>query len=408
MQPVSYCLLCQKPLQGSPTLQLGNLPPCNRFEALAKTVSTVYPISVLECQACGLIQLVNPPPVEALVPRVPWIKYNEPDAHLEAVSAKLLKRLQHNSSVYGVGPFDQPLMKSLLAKGLSCETLNLLTAEETKQKQYFPYLETLQACLGPGHLGKIAVEKGRRDLVLCRYLLEHCRDPLQALIGLRSLVTERGFALLEVPDSTKFLMQQDYSFIWEEHVCYFTESSFTKLLHRSGYKLIELLKFEGQLEDALVAIVQPLSAPLAAELAEGPQTLNLFAHYAAAFEKIGMAYRQALAAIQARGGKVAIFGAGHQAVMFMNALGLNEHISCLVDDDLNKQDYFSPGRGLPIISSAALLADAQIDTCLLAVSPRLEAKIQEKCAAFLQRGGKMYSIFPGSKMGNLLEQSICA
>ncbi len=397
MKSKLQCILCQTDLVG-PRLELGKLPPCNRFAAVPEVSTPTYPLALTECSHCSLIQLFDPPPIEALIPQVPWIRYNEPDAHLEAVTSQLLPQLKAPASVFGIGPFDQPLLKKLAAQGLTCKMLDLFALEPKRAIETFPYLETLQARLHPQPMQTLATTHGKSQLLICRYLLEHCRDPLAALDSFRPLLAENGLVLIEVPDSSKFLTRKDYSFIWEEHVCYFTAESFTRLLRQAGYRLFNLMRFEGQLEDALVALVQPLPQTAAPSPMVKEKAPSLFTPYAAAFEKVRDAYQTALAAIQAQGGKIAILGAGHQALMFMHALGLQDFVSYLVDDDANKQAYFTPGAHLPIVSSEKMLADDKINTCLLAVSPRIETKIQEKCAAFLARGGKMYSIFPGSKL----------
>lgn len=403
MKSKPKCLLCQTDLSG-PMLELGKLPPCNNFVPQPEFSTTPYPLTLSECPSCALIQLIDPPPVEALTPRVPWIRYNEPDGHLDSVSSQLREHLRSPAPIYGVGPFDQPLLNKLTAQDHRCETLDLLAAEHRNRIDSYPYLETLQGCLQLSSMQRLAQVKGRAQLVVCRYLLEHCRDPLAALASFRPLLAEDGLALIEVPDSSKFLSRKDYSFVWEEHVTYFTEATLIRLVQQSGYKLLNLLRFEGQLEDALVALVQPLPYSEAAAPLTQTKESRLFAPYAEAFSSIRKAWHQALSTVRDQGGRVAVFGAGHQAIMFINALGLQEYISYLVDDDVNKQAYLTPGSHLPIVSSAKMLADDKIDTCLLAVSPRIESKIQEKCAALLERGGKMVSIFPGSPLYQFREE----
>ncbi len=398
MKPkLAHCILCNSGLSG-PVLDLGELPPCNRFVLRPGASPSLYPLMLTECSNCSLIQLLGPPPAETFIPQVPWVRYNEPDAHLDAVSAELLPYLKTQAPVYGVGPFDQPLLKKFQEKNFPCETLDLLAAEAKNQKDSYPYLETLQARLQPALLQSLFKSKERAELLVCRYLLEHCRNPLAALDSFRSLLTENGLVLIEVPDSSKFLNRKDYSFIWEEHVCYFTEMTLGRLFDQAGYQLVKLLRFEGQLEDALVALAQPLPQGNRPARPIEHKSASLFAPYMAAFAGIRTAYQKQLAAICERGGKVAVFGAGHQAILFINALGLQDYISYFVDDDVNKQAYLSPGAHLPIVSSNKMLSDDKIDTCLLAVSPRIEGKILEKCRALLERGGKMISIFPGSNL----------
>ena len=101
---------------------------------------------------------------------------------------------------------------------------------------------------------------------------------------------------------------------------------------------------------------------------------------------------------------VALFGIGHQAVMFVNAFDLSEYVAAAVDDDPSKGGYFPPGFRVPVIPSQALLQDDRIQTCLLAVAPGIEHKIRDKLAPLAERGVQFHSIFAGVP-GSLLSGS---
>jgi len=96
------------------------------------------------------------------------------------------------------------------------------------------------------------------------------------------------------------------------------------------------------------------------------------------------------------GRKIGLLGIGHQAIMFLNALGLQGYISVMADDEPDKQGSFAPGSSSPIVSSAAMASDLEIGVWLLAVSPRAIPAIENKFAAVLARGAKMYTIFAGN------------
>jgi hypothetical protein len=231
---------------------------------------------------------------------------------------------------------------------------------------------------------------------------------------LADLATADGLVFVEVPDSSKFLAARDYSFIWEEHVSYFTEDTLIGLLERSGCSIVALWRYPGQLEDALVAVVRPVLADQRRRQALRPSipdisgASDIFDAYVEAFPKVRAAYADALAIERRSGRSVAIFGAGHQSIMFVNALQLEGDIAVMVDDDPRKQGYFVPGTAIPIVSFQAMLADPDLVLCLLGVSPRAEAKVMEKCAGFSARGGRFFSLFPGSDLGTLVDHRLCA
>jgi SAM-dependent methyltransferase len=393
------CKLCGNALRTS-ALALGPLPPCNRFGAQPGLAET-HDLTVTACGHCGFVQLSEYPPASAIVPRVPWIRYNEPEAHLDVVVQRIRPLISKGGTALGIGPFDPPLLERLTASGLSATALDILAEGHAPLPGTYPYLETLQQHLRPDPLASLADSAGTADLIVCRYLLEHSVDPVQSLIGLKCLLKPQGLLVIEVPDSSKFLLRKDYSFLWEEHICYFTEDTLARMASRAGYEVVMLLRIDGLLEDLLIAVLRRGKADV--PLAPVPAgALETFAAFRSEFAGTRAAYCREFDRIAAEGGQIAVFGAGHQAIMFVNALGLGDRIALFVDDDPKKAGMYVPGQTRPIVGSNAILDDPAISTCLLATSPRIADKISQKLERFLDRGGRLYSIYPDAGMATLI------
>ena len=129
---------------------------------------------------------------------------------------------------------------------------------------------------------------------------------------------------------------------------------------------------------------------MAEELAQGRQ-------YAAMLPAVREAWRQALAGEHAAGRQVALLGAGHLAIMFLNLLELRSEIDFVVDDDPAKCGWYLPGSRLPVYPSDALYA-RPVRLCLMSVAPENESKVQQRHRRFLELGGRLVSIFPGSDL----------
>lgn len=402
----TLCLQCKSPLSNKLSLSLGELPACNRFERQIPTDSDKYPLSISACPVCGLIQLSEHPPVDFVCPRVAWIKYNEPSAHLSQVSKQLLRLLpQDRAHVVGIGPFDAPLLDKLAPNIRSKVTLDV-AAVLRNQENHFPYLESIQELLRSEPLSRFAMRTAQADLVSCRYLLEHSHAPIESLMALRQLLKPSGYLLIEVPDSKKFLAASDYSFIWEEHICYFTETTFHACARRAGYSVVTCYRYEGALEDALVFVLRDEgSVDFEKTGSMNSSEIILFERYINNFGSVRARYQEVFKEIRDRAGKVALFGAGHQSIMFINILGLQDKIAFVIDDAPEKQAYLIPGTSIPIVPSSRLMEDPSIEICLLGVNPTMEEKIRAQCTAFLGRGGKMYPIFPGASSDKLIDYS---
>jgi hypothetical protein len=381
------CRLCGQPVR-TPALCLGRLPLCNRFARTAK-VDTLVDLDVVECETCQLVQLREPPPVDALVPTLPWIRYREPEGHLDTLVETVLAIRPQARSALGTGPFEQPLLSRLAARGLASAALEL---DAPVGKGCYPYLESWQASLSAPRLTEIATQRGTFDLVSCRYIVEHSPAPVASLAALKSLLSLDGLLLIEVPDSSKFLAAHDYCFLWEEHSSYFVEDTLRRLAERAGYRVVSLLRYPGALEDALVAVLEAVQSPCAPFQAHGASALfqAYRDHFAATREGLRAKLDRAAGPAKDR---VALFGIGHQAIMFVNAFGIAADIALAVDDDPDKAGFFPPGFQVPVVSSERLLQDARIQTCLFAVAPHIQAKVRAKLAPLTGRGVEFRSIY---------------
>lgn len=373
------CRICGSALD-APRLRLGDLPPCNRFEPVARKIET-HPLTLAGCKACGFIQLIAPMPIEMVTPRVPWIRYNEPEGHLDDLVERTIAALGGPAKLaFGAGPFEQPLHTRLTARGVASE---IAIAPPPPA-----YLETWQHGIESGDLAS----SRSADIVSCRYILEHCHDPRLALRQLAALSAPGGLLLIEVPDSAKFLKAGDYAFPWEEHISYFTEESLLGLSEAAGFKVEALFRYPGQLEDALIVLLRSTDVARA----PGKRSPDLFSSYRDGFAPLKARVRRKVEALAGPDrDRIALFGVGHQAIMFANALEIADLIGLVVDDDVDKRGTVAPGFARPIVGSADLLADQNIQTCLLAVAPRAEPKVRNLLNPLAERGAAFYSIFAG-------------
>ncbi|WP_315798950.1 class I SAM-dependent methyltransferase [Bradyrhizobium sp. SZCCHNRI3043] len=385
--PRSGCRLCGQPIS-TQALPLGELPVCNRF-ARENHVQLRITLDIVACDTCQLVQLREPPPPDVLVPEVPWIRYREPEGHLDALVGELLSLKPRACTALGTGPFEGPLLGRLQARGLTASAL-ALGADGAAGR--YPYLETWQATLRAERLAAEAAQLGTFDIVSCRYILEHTPEPVQALQALKILLNPDGLLLIEVPDSSKFLAARDYCFLWEEHSCYFVEDTLRRLAEVSGYRVLALLRYPGALEDALVAVLTPADSPAPPVAPRGPS--SLFQAYRDNFAATRAQLRSKLMALAGPDrDRIALFGIGHHAIMFVNAFGLADLIAVAVDDDADKAGFFPPGLHTPVVGSQRLLDDERIRLCLFAVAPHIEGKVREKLAPLAARGVEFRSIY---------------
>lgn len=256
-------------------------------------------------------------------------------------------------------------------------------------------LETLQANLA-SRAGHLIERHGLFDVVIVRHVLEHAHHLASFLHAITQLAAPHGYVVLEVPDCTTMFEVADFSFLWEEHVCYFTPHTFMQTLRRHGLHCEHLLNYPYTLENSLVAIARPSTRDVSAvecspedrvERERGEQ-------FAARFPEVRSHWHFSLERLR-RFFPITLFGIGHLAVTFVNLFGLTGRIDVACDDSPEKVDRFIPGTTLQISPSKVLL-DRPIGVCLMAVAPESEKRVMAAHSEFTSRGGRFASIFSAS------------
>jgi SAM-dependent methyltransferase len=377
-------------------MDLGLQPPSNRFLRPGESSAERHPLVLGQCATCALLQLVRPMPVEMVKPRFDWLTYNEPEGHLDRLVERLvgLPELTPQASILGITYKDDSTLKRFNRLGFE-RTRRLDPGADLGIADGRASLETIQGVLTPARAEALAEKHGRADLVVVRHILEHAHDPAAFLQACARLARPGGWMVFEMPDSRKFLDAGDQCFLWEEHIAYFTPATLRGHCARNGFANVEIILDPYPLEDSLIGLVknergEPAPAPTDADEIARARRFRTLA------DERRSAWRAALARLGAEGRRVAVFGAGHLAAKFISFNGVADLIECVIDDNPHKQRLRMPGSGLPIVGSAAL---ADVDLCLLSLSPESEQRVLEAKKEFRARGGEFRSIFALSPIG---------
>jgi hypothetical protein len=397
------CRLCGSG-QVEQLLDFGPQPICNRFLASPTEAEAAFPLSMGQCRACGIVQSVECPPASELRPRVDWITYNEPEGHLDDLANTIaaLPGLPKDRVACGISFKDDSLLRRLRERGFS-RTWRLDPEADLGVGEAGVGVETIQDRLDAATASKVAAARGMADVVIARHIWEHTFDSAEFLRALQGLLSPGGYLVLEVPDCERALTTCDYTTVWEEHTLYFTPATFHSGLLVRALSLCHYECVPYSLENSLIAAAQPV--PFGAPAATVPRgaadgALAAELHRGQVYSAGLAVQRERLKSLLDRclreEGKVALLGAGHLACTFINLLGLEGQIDCLVDDNPHKCGMFMPGSRLPIYPSSALV-ERNVRLCLLSVNPESEDRVMERNGWFLQAGGRFASIFPASK-----------
>ena len=239
---------------------------------------------------------------------------------------------------------------------------------------------------------------GKFDVIVNCRVLEHANDFNSFIKGLTQLLKEDGKIIIEVPDSSKSLLQGDVAMLWEEHTYYFTPESLRLELDSHGYSSERYIIYNYPQEDALIGIFSRNCKPNIEKIKSSPP----FGEYAIAeiFKKkvefLQSELNNYLSSLKDKFGDIVIFGAGHRAIMFINLLGVSNLISFVIDDDPNKNNLKIPPAGIDIKNSKEKNIN-DIGVCIFAISLNAEQKVKKILRKKINRELKYFSISPDSQ-----------
>lgn len=377
------CRICDADL--SVIVDCGEQPISNRFLVDPNQSEERFSIKVASCVACGLTQLVCPPPPHALIPPYEWITYVEPEQHLDAVADMIsgLESITRDSRIIGISYKEDSTLERLKKRGHR----NLYRADmhvDLGIESLNAGIESIEQAITRNDL-HLSKKFEQPCVIIARHILEHAQDIRRFLEGIRSMCVDGTYVIFEVPDCSKVFSRSEYSFVWEEHVTYFTEETLRQSLTLAGYEVLSVNRYSFPIEDSLVAICRPQKNVNRSRIALINSGFRL------SLQQVAERYRKALTPYK---GRSVIFGAGHLAVKFINLLALADLFEAVIDDNPNKKGRYMPGSKLPIIGTDCL-TDDRYSICILTVSPESEKKILANNQTYVVRG-KMYSAFQSS------------
>lgn len=380
------CMLCKSNTVES-KIKFGTQPPSNRYEG-PSVQKDVHPLELGICISCGLMQLIDPMPVDMVRSRYEWIRYNEPEFHLDDLVEKLsaLPDISSGSKITGLTYKDESTLARFARKGFT-NLNNTQMPDSQNNPGHFAGLETFQQIVTEGN--DFGLDK-EIDLLMVRHLLEHAHDLNTFLVNIAKNVKKDGYLVFEIPDSKKFLQHRNFCFIWEEHIVYFTDVTLRYFFEWNGFEVVKIFRYEAPLEDSLVALVRNTGQEPTTALTERGKELEVIDAFVKDFPPVKNIHRSFLEKAKNEGKKTAVFGAGHLAAKYINFFELQDLVSCVIDDSKDKEGLSMPGSSVPIRSSATL---AETDNCLLALSPESQQKVLSLKRDLIKTGGKFYSIF---------------
>ncbi len=374
-------------------LDMGPMPIAHRFIPVGFTGEEfTHPLTIHICNACALIQVLNPIPPETLYKNFNYCfstwKPN-PQISDEISIIKDNVKLGAKSLVVEIGSNDGTFLKCLKDAGINhvvgVEPNTVACEIATKAG-----LDVTESFFNDATADKIQRDRGPVTLVVSRQVVEHITDLRSLLKNINHFIVPDGWILFEVPDFEVPMQNGDCTALWEEHVNYFTGPVLTRLLARHGFetKIIKRYDFSG---GAVMVLAQKSGSVVETGADSDIRSVrDLAANFRAKVGLTRTAVHSIIDETRKQGRPVVIYGAGNRANAATHGLGLKGKIDAFFDDQKEKQGMLMPGSRIAIQSGDAL--SKNLGTCFLSLNSENDAKVTSKHAEYEVRGGKFFGL----------------
>ena len=347
--PINKCRVCGHDFFEEPLLRYENMPRAAQFLPDAESLESDngVDLEVCQCSGCGLVQISNDP--------VPYYK-EVIRAAAFSDEMKGFRRKQFGSFIQKYSLKGKKVIEIGCGRG---EYLSLMQQFGVDAYGLEHSEESVMQCIKNGlKVSRGFVESSNYrinhvpfDAFYMLNFLEHLPDPNSTLRGIFNNLTDDAVGLVEVPNFDMILRNKLFSEFIGDHLFYFTKETLSSTLKQNGFEIIECNEvWHDYIISAIVKKREKLDISHFYKYQE--QLKNEIEEYIRRFKDK----------------KVAIWGAGHQALAIISLTNLAGKIRYVVDSAPFKQGKYTPATHLSIVSPDALESDPVDAVIVMAAS----------------------------------------
>lgn len=342
------CRCCGKRFFPDPVLSYHNMPARAQNYPSAENLDKDRGIDldILQCPGCGLIQIGGEPvdyyrDVLRAVGISEEMKRFRRDYFRQFVTDFALQDRRIIEIGAGCGEYMELFAElGVDVRGLEHRAESVAAGREKGLQMYQGFVEGSET----------GVPGGPYDAFYTMSFLEHVPVPNDFLRGIAGGLKEDGVGLVEVPNGDFILQNHMFSEFMLDHLSYFTEGTLRFILEKNGFRVLSCRPVWN--DYILSAVVQKRTSGAQWERFRSCQDtlVNGIRGYA---DKLCGA-----------GGRLAVWGAGHQALALLSLAGLQDRVAFVVDSAPFKQGLYTPATHIPVVPPERIEQD-KIDAVLI-------------------------------------------
>ena len=351
--PLIKCLAC-----GSDnlelTLDLGLQPLANNF-LKQPGQNSLYPLAVNRCAECYHLQLTD-----VVDPQIIYKDY----AYVSGTSQTYVEYMRWfadwtqeyvgktHGTVLDIGCNDGTQL-SMYAEP-DWKRVGVDPAENLSGKN-----SSVASVMVHGFWDQFAVDRindNKFDIVIAQNAFAHNPDPLEYLELLKPLLADDGHVFIQTSQS-EMVQNGEFDTIYHEHVNFYNINSMQKLCERAGLFLCDVVKTPVHGNSYVFVVSTTQSRPQhihnLKQLEKELYTPDIYSVWATRAKQIAQQYDKAIAELQDQGYTAIGYGAAAKGNTFLNYVQTT--LDAIIDDNELKQNTYSPGKDIGVVSMDSLL-----------------------------------------------------
>lgn len=391
---IKYCQVCNHDKLDS-ILFLGFIPPVNTMPKVASLAEEqpAYPLEMLRCRECTLVQIGLEVAPEILFPETyPYLSgstrvLRTNFADLERESSQLLN-LSKDRLVIDIGSNDGTLLSNFHHAGYKVLGIEPSQAADVARKNG---IDTIKTYFNRDIARQISAERGKAQMITAANVFAHIGDIHSVVDGIVELLAPRGVFVSESHYLLDLVETLQYDTIYHEHLRYYSLRSLQNLLTAHGLEVFHIKRIpthggsiraysarKGERE-----IFPSVAAQLAEEKRYGLDDGSGLQDFRQRVIRSKINLYELLAPLKRTEVRIYGIGAPSRASTLINYTGLDDGVLDAVMEisTSHKLNKYIPGTRIPVLDEKKLFQD-QPEYALL-----LSWHIAEELAANLRKGG---------------------
>lgn len=391
-----------------PFLDLGSAPPSNAYltAATLNAPEIWYPLRLLVCQQCWLVQTEDHAGREAL--------FNDDYAYFSSFSSSWLAHAQAyvqamqqrfglsaSSRVVEIAANDGYLLQYVQQAGIPCygvePTASTAAAAKTKG------IDVVERFFGVALAQELSAQGKSADLMAANNVLAHVPDINDFVAGFTQLLKPQGVATFEFPHLLRMVQQCQFDTAYHEHYSYLSLTTVQRIFAVNGLVVFDVQElsthggslrvFAQRADTGTQPVAQALDRVLEEEQAAGLRIPEFYSQFQSQSARVMRELLSFLIYQANHGGRVAAYGAAAKGNTLLNFAGVRPHLlPYVVDKNPSKQGKFMPGSRIPIVDEAYLLAHRPSHVLILPWN--LKDEVMTQLAYIREWGGQFVTVVP--------------